>query len=131
MLESDTKISKLSIVIWESPCNRWLYITESLHLVEPLPILKVFKSCKCNLIGTVLCRGFSICSSIEKFHQEINTLKSLFKTNDYPKNFINLSRSYIKNDLRVTTCVNHNQFSDFHSVYTFIQVVHNEFITFE
>ena len=32
--------------------------------------------------------GFSLNSNTEKFHQEINTLKSVFISNDYPKNFI-------------------------------------------
>ena len=32
------------------------------------------------------------------------------------------------NDLYDTTCMTHNQFSDFHYFYTIIQVVHTEFI---
>ena len=32
------------------------------------------------------------------------------------------------NDLYDTTCMTHNRFSDFHCVYTILQVVHTEFI---
>ena len=34
----------------------------------------------------------------------------------------------ILNDLYDTTCMTHNRFSNFHCVYTIIQVVHTEFI---
>ena len=32
------------------------------------------------------------------------------------------------NNFYYTTCMTHNQFSNFHSIYTIIQVVHTEFI---
>ena len=41
-----------------------------------------------NLIDPLLYRGFTLCSNMEKFHQEINSLKSVFKSNCYPKNII-------------------------------------------
>ena len=44
------------------------------------------------------------------------------QTNQFTKASLTL------NDLRDGICMTHNQFSDFHCVYTFIQVVHTEFI---
>ena len=43
---------------------------------------------KHGLIHTMLFRTFSICSSYEKFHQEIVKLKDIFKKNAYPENVI-------------------------------------------
>ena len=50
----------------------------------------IFKSYKCILIDTLLYGRFNVCSNMEKFHQEINTLKSVFKSNSYPNNLIDL-----------------------------------------
>ena len=42
----------------------------------------LFSKCyKPSLIDTSLYRGFSLCSNMEKFHQEIGSLKSVFKNN--------------------------------------------------
>ena len=38
---------------------------------------------KFDLVFTLLLRSFSICSSYEKFHEEIKLLKDLFKKNDF------------------------------------------------
>ena len=43
---------------------------------------------KTGLLETMLFRCFSICSSYEKFHQEILKLKEIFKRNSYPEKFI-------------------------------------------
>ena len=44
---------------------------------------------KRGLIETLLHRSFRLCSSYKNFHREIETLKSLFKHNNYPQNFAN------------------------------------------
>ena len=41
----------------------------------------ISKYYKRNLIDTLLYRGFSLCSTMEKFHQQISSLKSVFKSN--------------------------------------------------
>ena len=43
---------------------------------------------KFGLVYTLLHRSFSICSSYEKFHEEIVLLKDIFKKNGYPQFFI-------------------------------------------
>ena len=43
---------------------------------------------KFGLVHTLLHRSFSICSSYEKFHEEIVLLKEVFKKNEYPQLFI-------------------------------------------
>ena len=43
---------------------------------------------KTGLLETMLFRCFSICSSYEKFHEEIVKLKEIFKRNSYPEKFI-------------------------------------------
>ena len=48
----------------------------------------ISKCYKCSLIDTLLYRGFSLCSNMEKFQQEISSLKSVLKSSGYPKNFI-------------------------------------------
>ena len=45
-------------------------------------------SYKTGLILTLLYRAFKLCSSFEIFHQEIITLKDIFKRNGYPLSFI-------------------------------------------
>ena len=66
---------------------------------------------KRGLIETLLHRSFRLCSSYEYFHREIETLKSIFKHNNYPPppppppNFVNhcikkfLNKLFIKKDL--------------------------------
>ena len=43
---------------------------------------------KFGLVHTLLHRSFSICSSYEKFHEEMVLLKEIFKKNEYPQFFI-------------------------------------------
>ena len=43
------------------------------------------KSYKYNLLFTLLHRAFKLCSNFERFHQEIDKLKTIFENNDYPK----------------------------------------------
>ena len=45
-------------------------------------------SYKYNLASTLLHRGFMICSSCKTLHFEILKLKQIFRSNGYPKNFI-------------------------------------------
>ena len=45
-------------------------------------------SYKYNLVSTLLHRGFMICSSYRTLHFEILKLKQIFRSNWYPKNFI-------------------------------------------
>ena len=45
-------------------------------------------SYKHNLASTLLHRGFMICSSYRTLHFEILKLKQIFRSNGYPKNFI-------------------------------------------
>ena len=45
-------------------------------------------SYKTGLIWSLLYRAFSLCSSLELFHQEILKLKDIFKRNGYPTSFI-------------------------------------------
>ena len=44
---------------------------------------------KLGLTETLLHRSFRLCSSYDKFHREIETLKSIFKYSNYPQNFVN------------------------------------------
>ena len=53
------------------------------------------KCYKRSLIDTLLYRGFSLCSDMEKFHQEVSSLKSVFKSKSYPKNFIDSTSNII------------------------------------
>ena len=46
------------------------------------------KSYKYNLLFTLLQRAFKLCSNFERFHQEIDKLKTIFENNGYPKSFI-------------------------------------------
>ena len=60
---------------------------------------------KCELIETLLHRSFRLCFSHENFHRKIETLKSIFKHNNFPQNFLNqcikqfLNKLFIKKDL--------------------------------
>ena len=42
------------------------------------------KSYKYNLMFTLLHRTFKLCSNFERFHREIDKLKTIFKNNGYP-----------------------------------------------
>ena len=44
---------------------------------------------KSALIETFLHKSFRLCSNYKNFRQEIKILKSIFKHNNYPKNFMN------------------------------------------
>ena len=46
------------------------------------------KSHKHNSLFTLLYRAFRLCSNFERFHQEIDKLKTIFKNNGYPKRFV-------------------------------------------
>ena len=67
----------------------------------------ISKCYKCSLIDISLYRRFNLCSNMENFHQEISSLKSVFKSNGYPKNFINscikhfLDKLFVKNKVSV------------------------------
>ena len=55
-------------------------------------------SYKSNLVFTLLCRTFELCSHFELFHQEILNLKHIFKRNGYPYNFIDVCiKSFLNN----------------------------------
>ena len=60
---------------------------------------------KRGLIETLLHKNFRLCSSYKNFHREIETLKSLFKHNNYPQNFVDqcikkfFNKLFIKKDL--------------------------------
>ena len=46
------------------------------------------KSYKYNLLFTLLHRAFKLCSNFERFHQEIDKLKTIFENNGHPKSFV-------------------------------------------
>ena len=48
----------------------------------------ILKSCKCNLLFALLHRAFKLFSNFERFHQEIDKLKTIFENNGYPKSFV-------------------------------------------
>ena len=50
----------------------------------------ISKSKKYNLLFTLLHRAFKLCSNFELFHQEIEKLKTIFKSNGYPRGFVDL-----------------------------------------
>ena len=60
------------------------------------------KSYKYNLLFTLLHRAFKLCSNFERFHQEIDKLKTIFENNGYPKSFVDfcikkyLDRVFVK-----------------------------------
>ena len=51
------------------------------------------KSYKYNLLFALLHRAFKLCSNFERFHQEIDKLKTIFENNGYSKSFVDF---YIK-----------------------------------
>ena len=46
------------------------------------------KSYKYNLLFTLLHRAFKFCSYFERFHQDIDKLKTIFENNGYPRSFV-------------------------------------------
>ena len=48
------------------------------------------KSYKYNLLFRLLHRAFKLCSNFERFHLEIDKLKTIFENNGYPKSFVDL-----------------------------------------
>ena len=42
------------------------------------------------MLFTLLHRAFKLCSNFERFHQEIDKLKTIFENNVYPKSFVDL-----------------------------------------
>ena len=46
----------------------------------------IFHSYKISLLHTLLFRCFTICSSMQNFHLEIEKLRHIFKQNNYPTN---------------------------------------------
>ena len=46
------------------------------------------KSYKYNLLFTLLHRAFKLCSNFERFHEEIDKLKTIFENNGYPKSSV-------------------------------------------
>ena len=56
------------------------------------------KSYKYNLLFTLLHRAFKLCSNFERFHQEIDKLKTIFENNGYPKSFVDFCiKKYLDN----------------------------------
>ena len=55
-----------------------------------LPTLEVsFRShIKTACCFTLLHRAFELCSNFERFHEEIDKLKTIFENNGYPKSFV-------------------------------------------
>ena len=62
---------------------------------------------KFGLVHTLLHRSFSICSSYEKFHDEIVLLKEVFKKNEYPQFFIDKCIKKYLNKLFVPKSIIH------------------------
>ena len=63
------------------------------------------KSYKYNLLFTLLHRAFKLCSNFERFHQEIDKLKTIFENNGYPKGIVDfcikkyLDKVFIKKEV--------------------------------
>ena len=56
------------------------------------------KSYKYNLLFTLLHGAFKVWSNFERFHQEIDKLKTIFENNDYPKSFVDFCiKKYLDN----------------------------------
>ena len=60
---------------------------------------------KFSLLYTLLHRCFNITSSYEKFHNEINALKQIFKLNGYPIQFIDRCIKQFLQKLYVTKAI--------------------------
>ena len=82
-----------------------------------LKIIEVIRPV-CTTFGEkIICLGITL---LIRRKRELNSL--LLTGENNPKAGLTL------NDLYDTTCMTHNRFSNFHCVYTIIQVVHTEFI---
>ena len=63
---------------------------------------------KRGLVESLLHRSFRLCSNYEKFHREIETLKSILKRNSYPHNLVSnfikklLNNLFVERDLNFT-----------------------------
>ena len=57
------------------------------------------------MLFTLLHRAFKLCSNFERFHQEIDKLKTIFENNSYPKSFVDfcikkyLDKVFIKKEV--------------------------------
>ena len=64
-------------------------------------------SYKYNLLFTLLHRAFKLCSNSERFHQEIDKLKTIFENKGYPKSFVDfcikkyLDKVFIKKEVEI------------------------------
>ena len=61
---------------------------------------------KCALIQTLLHRSSRLCSNYENRYQEFEILKSVFKHNNYPQNFVNQSINKFLNKLCIKRDLN-------------------------
>ena len=65
----------------------------------------ISKSYKYNLLFTLLHGAFKLCSNFERFHQEIDKLKTISENNGYPKSFVDfcikkyLDKVFIKTEV--------------------------------
>ena len=97
-MEQNGSLSFLDIII---NCENNKFVTSVYRKPTFSGVFTNFKSFiskyyKRSLIDTLLYRRFSLFSNMEKFHQEVSSPKSVFKSNGYSKNFID---SYIKHFL--------------------------------
>ena len=88
--EHNNSFSFLEVKICRENNNLPFLCVGNQLLVEFLLISKVLYSTvyKFGLVYTLLHRCFNIISYYEKFHNEINALKQIFKINRYPFQFI-------------------------------------------
>ena len=67
------------------------------------------RSYKYKLLFTLLHRAFKLCSNLERFHQEIDKLKTIFENNGYPKSSVDfcikkyLDEVFIKKEVVLKT----------------------------
>ena len=70
--------------------------------------ISIPKSCKYDLLFTLLHRPFKLCSNFELFHQKFDKLKTSFENNGYPKSFVDfcikkhLDKVFIKKEVVLT-----------------------------
>ena len=88
-IEDQNIFTFLDIKIIRSP-NKKTFKTSVYRKSTPSGVFTNFKSFIpmtyiTGLLETMLFHSFSICSSYEKFHEEIVKLKEIFKGNSYPK----------------------------------------------
>ena len=64
-------------------------------------------SYKYNLLLTLLHRAFKLCSNFERFHQQIDKLKTIFENKGYPKSFVDfcikkyLDKVFMKKEVEI------------------------------